>query len=110
MFVGERLHHIVRRRRSADDFSAVDDGAAVTLARAGQVGNGNLSVPLDRDDHKLAIAVQNSAGNTIARTTTNFATRNMDNVPLAVERQSPENGAAGIEPNDFIALYFNKAH
>jgi hypothetical protein len=64
---------------------------------------------LDRDDHKLAIAVQNSAGTTIARTTTNFSTRNMDNVPLAVESQSPENNATGIEPNDFIALYFNKA-
>lgn len=96
---------------AADDVfsAAIDDGAPVTLARSGPVGKAGLSVPLDRDDHKLAIAVQNSAGNSIARTTTHFSTRNMDNVSLSVERQSPANGATGIEPNDFIALYFNKA-
>jgi hypothetical protein len=95
----------------ADDLfvAAIDGGAPVTLARSGYAGNGTLNLPLTQDDHSLSIEVQNSVGAAIARTTTGFTTRNMDNVPLAVERHSPENGATGIEPNEFIALYFNKA-
>jgi hypothetical protein len=90
-------------------FAAADGGSAVELTRSAAVGNGTVSVSTAQEDHQLSLQVQNSAGDTIAATTSTFAVQDMDAVPLAVEKLKPANGATGIEPNDFIALSFNKA-
>jgi hypothetical protein len=96
---------------AADDrfFATADGGSAVELTRSGTVGNGTVSVSTTQEDHQLNLSVQNSAGDTLAATTSTFSVQDMDAVPLAVEKLKPANGATGIEPNDFIALYFNKA-
>jgi hypothetical protein len=94
----------------ADDvfWAAVDNGAAQSLTRSGAVGNTVFNVSSAQAEHSLAVWVQNSAGAQLASTTTGFSLRNMDDVPLSVQQIKPANGAAGIEPNDFIAIYFNK--
>ncbi len=88
---------------------ALDDNPAQSLIRAGSVGNATLAVPTDPVAHQLTFSVQNDTGSELARTTTSFSLENMDDVPLAVEDQRPANGADGIEPNEFVTVYFNKA-
>ncbi len=90
-------------------YAAADGGAAVELTRAGAVGNGAVTVAATQEDHQLSLAVQNSAGDTLAAAASTFSVQDLDAVPLAVTTLKPANGAAGVEPNDFIALYFNKA-
>jgi hypothetical protein len=89
-------------------FASADGGPAVELTRSAAVGNGTVSVATTQEDHQLNLSVQNSAGDTIAAATSAFSVQDMDDVPLAVEKLKPANGATGVEPNDFIALYFNK--
>ncbi|MCP4694750.1 MAG: Ig-like domain-containing protein, partial [Desulfobacterales bacterium] len=78
------------------------------LTRAGFVGNGVLAVDGLEGDHLLRVVVEDAAGVLLASAQTGFSVDNMADVPLAVERMRPENGAAGVEPNEFIAVYFNK--
>jgi hypothetical protein len=96
---------------AADDIfkAAVDGASPITLTRTGAVGNTTATVSLDQDDHLLDLSVENASGTLLTRTRTTFTTCDMTDVPIAVERQTPANGATGVEPNDFIALYFNKA-
>lgn len=88
--------------------AAVDGGSPVTLARSGTVGSGTINVSLDQDEHSLEISLENAQGNIRTRSGTHFSTRSMADVPLVLARQTPANGAGGIEPNDFMAFYFNK--
>ncbi len=100
----------VENAQSGDQFlAAVNGGAWQTMTRNGLVGTLTATVPTDQAEHTLAVQVQNSDGQALADTQTRFTIKNMDNVPLAVTSQVPANGATGVEPNAFIALYFNKA-
>jgi hypothetical protein len=72
------------------------------------VGSTVFNVPTDRPDNILTIRVENSAAVELSATSARFSIQNMDTIALAVDRQTPANGATGIEPNAFIALYFNK--
>jgi hypothetical protein len=93
-----------------DTFNVALDGAAAqVMARSGSVGNLALAVPTARENHTLAVTVANSGGTVLSSTGTAFSLLNMDDVALALDHQTPGNNATGVEPNDFIALYFNKA-
>ncbi|CAB1055660.1 hypothetical protein D1BOALGB6SA_393 [Olavius sp. associated proteobacterium Delta 1] len=87
---------------------SIDDGDFTTLNRAASVANGNLVVAATDGEHKLTVEAVNTSDTLLARITTRFTVVNTDNIPLAVKRQEPENSAEGVEPNEFIAVYFNK--
>ena len=89
--------------------AALDGGTAQTMTRAGAVGSLTLAVPTAQASHALTVSVENSGGTVLSSTRTGFSIQRMDNVELSLESQKPANGATGVEPNDFIALYFNKA-
>jgi hypothetical protein len=75
--------------------------------------NGSASglVSMDASDgqHSLVATVVNSAGTQLASTTTTFSVVNLADLPLAIVEQEPANNAREVEPNAFVAFYFNKA-
>ncbi|MCP4549182.1 MAG: Ig-like domain-containing protein [bacterium] len=92
-----------------DLFTVSLDGCpATSLARTGVVGNGVVTVDGADGAHLLKVIVEDSDGVIQASAETRFSVADMAADPLAVERIRPENGATGVEPNEFIAVYFNK--
>jgi hypothetical protein len=86
----------------------IDALPAVTLDRAGTVANGTIAVTASDGEHKLTAEVIDGAGTVLAVRTTRFSIVNTANIPLQLERMEPANGAAGVETNEFVAVYFNK--
>jgi len=89
-------------------FAKIDDLDAEALSLAGTTANGTVPISAADGDHRLAIEVANAAGTVLARRTSRFAVVNADNIALAIERQEPANSVVGVEPNAFVAVYFNK--
>jgi hypothetical protein len=95
----------------ADDDSVqagIDDLDKTVIAHTGGTANGSINIPVVEGDHQLVVAVLNPAGELLAKRTTRFTVADAANIALVLERQEPANNARGIEPNAFIACYFNK--
>jgi hypothetical protein len=86
----------------------IDDADTTTLSLAGSTANGALAISAADGEHQMALEVISAAGTVLARRTSRFTVVNTANIALAIERQEPANSATGVEPNEFIALYFNK--
>jgi len=86
----------------------VGGGQPATLTLDEGVGRASLSLPAVDAAHELLVEVRNEAGTVVAAARRQFRVVNLDLIPLALERATPENGAAGIEPNEPITLIFNK--
>ncbi|NNF99324.1 MAG: hypothetical protein HKM93_08100 [Desulfobacteraceae bacterium] len=110
---GDQLDLTVTARvsGSATDYvfkAGVDQAAPVTLNRSGDTGNGLVIVDATQPGHTLTLFVENSTGDTMAHRSQAFTVVNGSTIPLEIEKQEPANGQAGVEPNEFIAFYFNK--
>jgi len=84
----------------------IDDAAALDLSLTGATANGTLTV--SDGDHRMAVEVVDENGTVLARQTSRFSVVNTAGMPLTMERQEPANSETGVEPNAFIAFYFNK--
>lgn len=93
----------------SDEIKAeIDGGSEVILSRSGETANDTINISTAESDHELSIKVYNTSAEVISETTTGFTTTNTDVLPLEVIKQEPENNETGVDPNAFIALYFNK--
>ena len=95
---------------AADDVASVFTSgvAAQTLDLDGNVANGLLTLPANEGPHQLTLQVHNANGELISQAHTNITLANSDNIELELARYEPDNAQTGIEPNAFVALYFNK--
>ncbi len=102
---------IVRVPGMADDDvvkATMDALGAIVLEPSGTTARGTVSIAATDGRHKLVVEAAAAGGQVLAGTTTYFSVVNTANIPLSVERQKPENNEQGVEPNAFIAFYFNK--
>lgn len=86
----------------------IDAADATTLSLAGSTANGTIAISAADGEHRMAVEIVSTAGTVLARRTSRFTVVNTANIALAIERQEPANGATGVEPNEFVAVYFNK--
>ncbi len=87
---------------------SIDGAEATTLNISGITANGTLNIAASDGKHRLVAEAVSTAGDVLAETSASFTVINMMNIPLSLERQDPENNARNIEPDAFIAFYFNK--
>ena len=87
----------------------IDDGPYDALDTAGLTATGTASMTSTDGEHMVTVEVTNQSGDVIGATSIPFSVTNADNILLSVDRQEPADGAIGVEPNAFIAFYFNKA-
>jgi len=86
----------------------IDDRWATTLDLASGTANGILAISAASGEHHMALEVVSAPDAVLARRTSRFSVVNTASIALAVERQEPANSAVGVEPNEFVAVYFNK--
>ena len=87
---------------------SLDGGSPMGMVRAGTTASATATVDADGASHRLEVAVQDSAQATLATRSISFTTTSMADIPLTVERQEPANNAVNVEPNGYLAFYFNK--
>ncbi|MFO7607497.1 MAG: dockerin type I domain-containing protein [Desulfurivibrionaceae bacterium] len=87
---------------------SIDGEPASSLSREATTVHGTAPVPTAESEHELAVEVHSVDGALLARAGSYFTVVDLDSIPLALDRQEPENGAWGVETNGYIALYFNK--
>lgn len=94
----------------ADDeiFYQISQGSPVAVAHENGLSNTLITLPSDTGDYELTVWLQDSAGNEIARESHEFSVTNNSDIPVELVRYTPESFATGIEPNQFLAFYFNK--
>ncbi len=83
-------------------------GAARPLAVADMLARTVLELPADSAEHEVVIEVL-EAGAVVASARRRFRVVNADELPLAVARTDPANGAGNVEPNRPIRVFFNRA-
>ena len=71
-------------------------------------GTATGSAAVSVGEHQMAVEVVNVDGTVLARQTSRFSVVNTTGLPLTMERQEPANSESGVEPNEFIAVYFSK--
>lgn len=89
-------------------YAILDSASAIPLTPAGETVSYNLSLPIDNAAHRLVLKVTDNSDALIEERSVSFRTKNMDNIPLEVSRQRPENNSAGANTNDCITFFFNK--
>ena len=84
-------------------------GAAALVPMTLDAGTASVSLPVvNAGALEIRVQVQNNAGDVTAQRRVSVTLIDDAAVALAVTRREPANAATGIEPNAFIALYFNK--
>lgn len=86
-----------------------DTDAAVAMNRDGNVANLGIQTPLNTGEHTITIQIQDAAQQVVSSRSVNVSLKNIENIPLAVERTEPANDDNGIDPNERINVYFNQA-
>ncbi|WP_180141249.1 immunoglobulin domain-containing protein [Desulfoluna butyratoxydans] len=95
--------------QESDTVTTLLDGVPLTeLTRSGATVHGSPTVSSTEGARELSIDVHNAKGELLAQTRSRFMVVSLDNVAFKVIRQEPANNAEGVEPNAFIAFYFNK--
>ncbi len=88
---------------------SVDGGEDVIMERSGITASKTLTVPATQGTRSLMVKALSNTGSLISQQSASFEVANLDDTPVRVVRQDPENGRDDVEPNSFIAFYFNKA-
>ncbi|MBN2191493.1 MAG: hypothetical protein JW751_01650, partial [Polyangiaceae bacterium] len=88
--------------------AAVGERPAVPLAVAATLASGTVTLPGADAAHELVVAVSTSDGTPLAQAVVRFRIVSDASIPVRVVRQSPENGAEHIEPEQALSFVFNK--
>jgi len=68
-----------------------------------------LQVPAVSGEYRLLAVMQDASQRVVAQSSRSIRVVSPEQVPVALERMAPADGERGVEPNDFIGLYFNQA-
>ena len=81
-----------------------------TVLASGDSGfrSGEVVLPAEAGDYAIQVLLQDATGNTLASTQHDLSVTDAQTIPLEVTRVEPADGATGIEPNNFISIFFNK--
>lgn len=85
-----------------------DADAAVPMNMDGNVANLGIQTPLNSGEHTVTIQIQDAALQVISSRSVSVTLKNVENIPLAVERTEPANDEKGVDPNERINVYFNQ--
>ncbi|MDP2745354.1 thrombospondin type 3 repeat-containing protein [Pseudomonas sp.] len=68
-----------------------------------------LQIPPQSGQYRLLAVLQDGNQQVVAQSNRSITVVTQEQVPIALERISPNNAAKNVDPNDFITLYFNQA-
>ena len=119
--LGEPIELQVAARTTGDTTSLSSVGKVVPLSgnNSGQevdtsdlviessITSGYVTVPAQAGDYQIVIEML-SGGNVVSRTSRNITVEDDQVVPVQLDRVIPADEANGIEPNEFITLFFNR--
>ncbi|MDG9925148.1 MULTISPECIES: thrombospondin type 3 repeat-containing protein [unclassified Pseudomonas] len=100
---GQLVPRAVLLSANGDTLSEAELAGDTTLKSA------NLQIPAQSGEYRLLAVLQNATQQVMAQSSRTIKVVTPVQVPLALERISPDNGARDVEPNDFIGFYFNQA-
>lgn len=83
--------------------------AAVAMNRDGNVANLGIQTALNSGDQSITVQILDAAQQVISSRSVSITLKNIENIPLAVERTEPANDDKNINPNERINVYFNQA-
>ena len=87
----------------------MDQLIPVIMNVSNSIASASISISATQGLHTFTIKVVNSENVLLMSQTESFNINNLKNTPLTVIKQEPENNTINVEPNDFIAFYFNKS-
>jgi hypothetical protein len=90
-------------------YAMIDNGTPIQLERLGSIANSSISITASQGTYELIIYGQDSKGIEFVKQRCQFTIENTSNIPLTVDRQVPGNNEINVEPNEFIAFYFNRS-
>lgn len=95
------------------DVSVLLDGNPVQgTGFSGGVFSATLSVPGKDSEHTISVKVRDRSGALVAERSSSFTVKGVqsgENLPqVKILRQEPSGNATGIEPNAFVAFYFDR--
>jgi hypothetical protein len=89
--------------------AGADGMAAQTpLAGEGSLRTGTLNIPPQASRYRLSVTVTDAEGQPLASSSRDLDVSAAADTPLALTATEPLADQAGVEPNGFISLYFNR--
>ena len=82
--------------------------AETVMTGSDTLRNGNIELPAVDGSYTLSLILADETGNTLASTSQSLSVIAAATLPLEVSNLDPAMGATGVEPNSFIAVYFNR--
>ncbi|TDQ45899.1 hypothetical protein EV696_1162 [Permianibacter aggregans] len=89
-------------------FAKVNQGEWQALERQGVFAQGTVLHASTEGEQQLFVELRAGDGQVLAADSRRYHLKSLANIPLEVVRVQPENGARDVEPNEFIAVHFNK--
>jgi hypothetical protein len=86
-----------------------DSLASASLLGDTTLKSATLQIPPQSGQYRLLAVLQDGNQQVVAQSNRNITVVTQEQVPIAIERISPNNAARNVDPNDFITLYFNQA-
>lgn len=109
---GTNIDVVARLTGMEADYTAnlvFDADAAVAMNMDGNVANLGIQTPLNSGEHNITIQILDASQQVISSRSVSVNLKNIENLPLAVERTEPANDEQGVDPNERINVYFNQA-
>ncbi|HEY9198695.1 MAG TPA: hypothetical protein VIR60_04950 [Gammaproteobacteria bacterium] len=87
---------------------SANGAAGQAMAINGNVATASLTLDAGEEDQQLRVRVLNAADTVVAERRVDVTVIDQSAVPLELLRTEPANAQTGVEPNAFLAVYFNK--
>ena len=87
---------------------SADNAAGQAMTINGNVATATVVLDAGEEDHQLRVRVLNDADQVVAERRVDVKVINESLRPLELVRSEPANAQTGVEPNAFLALYFNR--
>ncbi len=87
---------------------SLDGGAAQPMALDEAMASGTLTTTETTGQHTVSVSVLDDTGVVQASTTATISLKDLEQLPLAVDKYTPLNAEKNAKPNSFVALYFNR--
>ena len=87
---------------------SADNAAGQAMTINGNVATATVALDAAEEDHQLRVRVLDDSDQVVAERRVDVKVINESLRPLELVRSEPANAQTGVEPNAFLALYFNR--
>ncbi len=83
--------------------------SSVTMALNTDIASARITLPDSAGEYTLALKVLDINSQLLTASTRSITLKSAQALPLEIVKLTPQDGATDAEPNDFVAVFFNKA-